>query len=104
MTDDAWEGLRHDLVARLPRLLDKALSTYAYFASTTPPEGARDFAAFQANCRAALAHIHLLIKLAQWARSTAEVGSGDDPGDDEGIHRLIEEAEAALDQYGCSRI
>ncbi|QNT69644.1 hypothetical protein [Defluviicoccus vanus] len=100
MKDDAWEGLRQDLVTRLSRLLDKALSVYAYFANSTPPEGSKDFAAFQANCRAALAHVHLLIKLAQWARNAADVSSEISPGDDDHIHQLIEEAEAALDQYG----
>jgi hypothetical protein len=88
--------LRRDLVRRLPRLLEKALSTYTYFANTTPPEGAKDFTAFQASCRAALAHIHLLIKLAQWARSVSDDGCALYASDDEHIHKLIEEAETAL--------
>lgn len=99
LTDDSWEGMRRDLVDRLPRLLDKALSTYAYFASAPPPEGAKDFTAFQASCRAALAHIHLLIKLAQWAQSVAADNDPSGADEDERIHRLIEEAEVALSQY-----
>lgn len=104
MTDDIWGGLRRDLVRRLPRLLEKALSTYAYFASTTPPEGAKDFTAFQASCRAALAHIHLLIKLAQWARSGADDTCPVYTDDDEDIHKLIEEAEAALSRAAGDEI
>ncbi len=99
MTDEAWESLRRDLQVRLPRLLNKALSTYAYFASTTPPEGTKDFAAFQASCRAALAHIHLLIKLVHWAQAVSNGEAAQDDSDNGHICRLIEEAEAAIDAY-----
>jgi hypothetical protein len=99
LTDHAWEALRQDMMARLPRLLDKALATYTYFAGTPPPEGAKEFAAFQTSCRAALAHIHLLIKLAHWAQTArGEAGCGENSADDQ-ITRLIEEAEAALDRF-----
>lgn len=99
MTNDTWEGMRHNLMLRLPRLLDRALSAYAYFANMTPPEGAKDFAAFQANCRAALAHIHLLIKLAQWAQSVIGDGSQPSAVNDDHIQQLIDEAETALSRY-----
>ena len=95
MNEDAWDCLRGDFVARLPRLLEKALSTYAYFANTPPPENVKEFAAFQASCRAALAHVHLLVKLAECAR--AGDASGYDA--DKQIDQLIEEAEAALARY-----
>lgn len=104
MTYETWEGMRRDLMARLPRLLDRALSAYDYFANMTPPEGAKDFAAFQANCRAALAHIHLLIKLAQWAQSVIADGSQTTVANDEHIRQLIEEAETALSQYAPDEI
>jgi hypothetical protein len=95
VNDDAWDCLRDDLVARLPRLLDKALSTYAYFANTPPPENVKEFAAFQSSCRAALAHVHLLLKLAEWARAGHAGGIGAETH----IDQLIEQAEAALENY-----
>ncbi|MFO1152119.1 MAG: hypothetical protein U1E42_00435 [Rhodospirillales bacterium] len=97
MNDDVWDGLRHDLVARLPRLLDKALSTYAYFANTPPPENVKEFAAFQSSCRAALAHVHLLLKLAEWARASDAGEFGSETHID--IDRLIQEAESAIERY-----
>lgn len=96
MSDDAWECLRGDFLARLPRLLEKALATYAYFANTPPPENVKEFAAFQASCRAALAHVHLLVRLAEWARA-GDTGGGF--GAETPIDQLIEQAEAALEGY-----
>lgn len=77
------------------RVSEKALSTYAYFVTTPPPDNLKEFAAFQASCRAALAHVHLLIKLAEWARA----GDSSGVGAEASIGRLIEEAEAAIDTY-----
>lgn len=95
MTDEPLVSFRDDLLGRLPRLLDKALSTYIYFANTPPPENVKEFAAFQSSCRAALAHVHLLLKLAEWARA-GETGAIEG---ETHIDQLLEQAEAALESY-----
>lgn len=95
-TADGLEELRRDLVASLPGLLDRAIVTYGRFATETPPEDSKGFVAYQAGCRAALAHVHLLVKLAHWARAARD----DDiaVGECEQLDRLVREAEAALDR------
>lgn len=94
----ATEGideLRHDLLGNLPGLLARAIGTYGRFANEIPPEDSKGFLAYQAGCRAALSHVHLLVKLAHWARASID----DDSAVDEFEHldRLVREAEAALD-------
>jgi len=88
------ETLRKDLAGRLPPLIEKAFTDYGTFATIEIPEAAKDFTAHQAACRAALAHIDLLVKLARWA----ETGEGDtsplDTAPD--IEGLVAKARAAL--------
>jgi hypothetical protein len=92
---DGLEELRRDLLRNLPGLLGRAIGTYGRFASETPPEDSKGFVAYQAGCRAALAHIHLLMKLAHWARATTEGELALE--ESEQLDRLVREAEAALD-------
>jgi hypothetical protein len=67
---------------------------YSRFTTDRPPDDPKGFVAYQAGCRAALTHIHLLVKLAHWARSSS--GEGTSPFDAEQLDRLVREAEAAL--------
>ncbi len=69
------EALRKDLAGRLAPFIHKAFTDYGAFAAIAMPETAKDFATHQAACRAALAHIDLLLKLARWT----ETGDGDTP-------------------------
>jgi hypothetical protein len=92
--DEIIGALRRDLLANLPRLLAKAIRGYERFAVDLPPEDVKAFVAYQAGCRAALTHIHLLVKLAHWARP-----HGDEEAptlDDEQLDRIVREAETAL--------
>jgi hypothetical protein len=92
--DEIIEALRRDLLANLPRLLAKAIRGYERFTVDIPPGDAKAFVAYQAGCRAALTHIHLLVKLAHWASPR-----GDDEAptvDDEQLDRMVREAETAL--------
>lgn len=92
---DELEDFRRDLLRSLPRLLERAIGTYGRFSTEMPPEDSKGFVAYQAGCRAALAHIHLLVKLVHWARAVPDDESA--AGDFEHLDRLVEEAEAALD-------
>lgn len=92
------EAMRRDLLANLPGLIAKAMRGYARFTTDHPPEDAKGFAAYQAGCRAALAHIHLLVKLAHWARPSG--GEEAPPFDADQLDRMVREAELALRDDG----
>ena len=92
--DAGFDAFRRDLAANLPRLLSRALETYKRFSAAPVDEDAKSFAAYETVCRAALAHVHLLVRLADWARL-----SEGDPRcemEDRPLRRLVEEAEAAF--------
>jgi len=92
--EDALETFRRQLADGLPRLLGSAIGGYRRYTCDRPPDDAKGFIAYQTGCRAALAHVHLLVKLAQWARE-----GGDDLSQamaDEQIDLLLREAETAL--------
>ncbi len=93
---DGLDDFRSNVLAELPALLERALAGYGRFAASMPPADTRGFVAYQTACRAALSHIHLLVKLAHWARPGA-VESGPAAADADQLDRLIREAEAALE-------
>ncbi|MCH7936858.1 MAG: hypothetical protein IH994_07185 [Proteobacteria bacterium] len=85
---------RNDLGARLPALIEAALRRYEEFTDAKqPPTEAKAFAAHAAACRAAMAHLEQLLKL---ALSLNGEGAATPPGED--INRLIADAEAALEK------
>jgi len=87
---------RRQVVTSLPGALRRALDVYARYAAEIPCDDARAFAGYQAGCRAALSHLHLLLKLAQWTIAGEATGSCVADAD---LDRLIREAEAALPQH-----
>lgn len=92
------DAFRRELLVSLPGLIDRAIRNYGHFAADQPPIDAKGFLAYQAGCRAAITHIHLLVKLADWARSTSAEESlafGSDQ-----LDRLVREAEVALRDTG----
>ncbi len=91
---DGLDDFRRDVLADLPGLLERALAGYGRYASGLPPADTKGFVAYQAACRAALSHIHLLVKLAHWARAGA--ASGVAVPDADQLDRLVREAEEAL--------
>ena len=91
---DGVDAFRRDLLADLPGLIGRAMRAYSRLTTDRPPEDPKGFVAYQAGCRAALTHIHLLLKLASWAMSshTDETSMFDA----EQLEGLVREAEAAL--------
>lgn len=75
----------------LPKLMRKAMADYAVFAALTAPADAKGFAAHQAACKAALAHLDAGAKLLAWAE-----GPGSAAGDSDGLARLIRAAEITI--------
>lgn len=55
---------RDRLRATLPETLHRALDAYDAFAARPVPEDAKEFGAWQGGCKAVLAHIEMLLKLA----------------------------------------
>lgn len=96
---EPMDAFRNDLLADLPGLLGKAMAAYARFAEDCPTDDPKTFLAYQAGCRAALAHIHLLVTLARWARPA--VGDSTPGLDPYQLDQLVAEAEAALRREGC---
>jgi len=87
-------ALRKQIRAALPSLLGKALTGYRRFAAEPPPKDAKGFATHHAACRAALAHMELLLRLARWA----EANGNSDESSGEDIAKLILEAREALSE------
>ncbi len=85
-------GLRTQVLAMLPGLMGKAMTSYRRFAAAQQPKDPKGFATHHAACRAALAHMELLIRLARWAE-TNEVGNEES---NEDVTKLIAEARAAM--------
>lgn len=82
-----------ELDQRLPGLIETAFRRYRDFAGEKPPTEPRAFAAYSTACRAALAHLEQLLKLAR--ASNGEEPAARETGD---IDRLIADAEAALEK------
>lgn len=63
------EKTRQQIARFLPDALAKALSSYHSFMDKNQPSenDAKEFSQHHTACKAAIAHIELLIKLAQWA-------------------------------------
>lgn len=88
------DSFRSNFVADFPRLLSKALQEYRRFSASPVGDDAKSFAVYQAGCRAALAHVHLLVKLVDWACSSESNGML--PADGGELMRLLDEADAAV--------
>lgn len=83
---------RHDFRQKLPKLISEALATYQRFSAGPTPEDTKSFIAYQTACRAALAHIHLLVKLADFTTP------GADGVEDQDLNELIAAAKAAVQE------
>lgn len=84
------------LVAMLPEYLSKAINQYVSFAQNTAPSSHKDFAAHQSACKASLAHVDHLLKLAYWVENRRD-GADAPPGDsDKDAAELITRAKLAI--------
>lgn len=88
------DDLRRELCAGLPRALKDALAAYRHFSEGQPPASAKAFTAYQQACRAALAHIQVLLNLATLAAPALDRPDSSDNDDD--LYALIEAAKVAV--------
>jgi hypothetical protein len=78
--------------------LFKTLNKYRAFSACCPTDDPKEFIVHQSGCRAALAHINLLIKLGESSFSDG-FSDGFDENDQE-LENLIEEARVSLKRDG----
>jgi len=67
MTQKIEAHTRMEIVKFLPHALGKALDSYKLFRNKKHHEEPKEFKAHHEACKAAIAHVQLLIKLAEWA-------------------------------------
>lgn len=90
------EGLaavQRDLQDLLPGFIEKAMASYCRFSAAEVPGDAKGFAAYHGACRAALAHLDMLQRIARGVKA----GGGDGSGREDAAP-LIEKARAALER------
>jgi hypothetical protein len=96
-TIDPIRTLQARLLGELPD--DIALARDAYHRLAHEAAGimeAKEFAAHQAACKAALGHIESLIKLLRWAFEGAQTGAMTEEEDGPSVDQLIAEARRKL--------
>lgn len=67
MTQKIEGDTRARIAAFLPDAIAKALTSYQLFLEEGAHNDAKEFKAHHEACKVAIAHVELLIKLAQWA-------------------------------------
>ncbi|SOD92537.1 hypothetical protein [Caenispirillum bisanense] len=92
------DDLKGSLAARLPERAAAAVAAYDAFSATPAPDDAKGFAAHHAACKAALAHVEVLVKLLRWAAPPAvpAAAAGGAGGGDDDLARLIAAARSAM--------
>lgn len=93
------DDLKTALAARLPERAAAAVAAYDAFSASPAPDDAKGFAAHHAACKAALAHVEVLVKLLRWAAPPAAPAvavTGGAGGGDDDLARLIAAARSAM--------
>ncbi|MCB1531726.1 MAG: hypothetical protein KDJ35_02540 [Alphaproteobacteria bacterium] len=89
------DGLRESLVQFLPHALQAALNSYQGFvAREYENEDPKVFKEHHDSCKAAIAHVELLLKLAE----KFDILGGDE-NHDENLRMMIENARAEVSKY-----
>lgn len=90
-------GMRTRIAEFLPDALASALTSYQLFLQREHAEDPKNFKAHHDACKVAIAHVELLIKLAQWADlPSAQV---EDESHQKMLAAMIQNAQSELAQY-----
>lgn len=90
----AEKEMRRRIAAFLPDAIVTAISSYRdFYGAEQAFETAKDFSAHHSACKAAIAHIELLIKLAKWADLPDQNGHKED---DARLAQLLMDAQKEL--------
>lgn len=103
--DDPPDLPRKEVTRALPALIRQALASYRTFMEQDPKhDDAKAFAAHQAACKAAVAHLDALFRLQRLAvpqgADAGRDGYGGDARRDDPLNQLIREARSAVGQAG----
>jgi adenosylmethionine-8-amino-7-oxononanoate aminotransferase len=85
---------RQEIAAALPRAIKTALASYQRFTAEEEASDAKSFKAHHDACKVAIAHIDLLLKLADWVGAQEAPASGIN---DALMSQMIESARAVKD-------
>lgn len=97
MSEKIAESVRQKVIQFLPAAIAFALRSYREFAEQELSDGeAKTFSAHHAACKAAIAHVELLVKLAKWA-DLPEAAKGSPVGED--IAVMMASAQEELARY-----
>lgn len=83
---------REKIAECLPNAIDCAIRSYRQFYEAENIETAKEFSAHHTACKTAIAHIELLLKLAEWANIAADT-------QDQNLAILMADAQAELENY-----
>lgn len=86
-------AIRRSLANSLPDWVTLAMQRYQEFLGKDPPPDPKDFAAYQAACRAAIAHLDQLLALAKSVSGGADAALRRDQID---VAKLLERARESL--------
>lgn len=89
---DVAEQTRARIARCLPDAIERAVDSYRTFSSDSDEKKSKNFSAYHTACKAAIAHIELLLKLANWAELPRD-------SDDESLSVLMADAQAELDRH-----
>lgn len=99
MTHTTIEAQTRSQIAEiLPRAIAKAMESYEDFLENPDISDAKAFKDHHNACKVAIAHVALLIKLAEWAELPAQADL--DAAQHQVLRALIDDAEAELAQGG----
>ena len=85
--------MRATIATHLPDAIECAMQSYRRFYAQETEDDARSFSAHHSACKAAIAHIELLLKLAAWANLPRK------DGDDAALAALMADARDELERY-----
>jgi hypothetical protein len=97
MNQSIEDTSRTQIASFLPDAIAKALTSYHTFMATPHESEAKAFSAHHGACKAAIAHIELLLKLARWADlPDARTGTSNEQIM---LAAMVQEAEEELRNY-----
>lgn len=81
----------------LPQAIEKSLQSYHLFMEQEVPDDAKGFSAHHSAAKVAIAHIELLLKLAQWAQLPGQDFDDEDKAQE--LAAMLTQAAAEVDAY-----
>ena len=92
------QQLLAQIAAVLPDAMQVALTSYQCFTAEERLTSAKDFKDHHAACKPAIAHIELLLKLADFLEAQEASGTAETLNY-EAMHAMVQKAQAAVDEF-----